>query len=225
MERLMSGDFDVKAKHSSEEALQKWRKLCGVVKNPKRRFRFTANLSKRYEAAAMRKTNQEDSPMRLRYVPADSRLAVTIGCMLAVPEGLPLAVTLSLAFAMKKMMNDKALVRHLAACETMGSATTICSDKTGTLTTNHMTVVKSCICMEVKVVDQPTKAASLVSEMPVSAVKLLLQSIFNNTGGEVVVNKDGKREILGTPTETALLEFGLSLGGDFQAERQAVKTC
>ena len=54
----MSGDFDVKAKHSSEEALQKWRKLCGVVKNPKRRFRFTANLSKRYEAAAMRKTNQ-----------------------------------------------------------------------------------------------------------------------------------------------------------------------
>lgn len=149
-------------------------------------------------------------------------IAVTI-VVVAVPEGLPLAVTLSLAFAMKKMMNDKALVRHLAACETMGSATTICSDKTGTLTTNHMTVVKSCICMEVKVVDQPTKAASLVSEMPVSAVKLLLQSIFNNTGGEVVVNKDGKREILGTPTETALLEFGLSLGGDFQAERQAVK--
>ncbi|KAH8503226.1 hypothetical protein H0E87_014503 [Populus deltoides] len=149
-------------------------------------------------------------------------IAVTI-VVVAVPEGLPLAVTLSLAFAMKKMMNDKALVRHLAACETMGSATTICSDKTGTLTTNHMTVVKSCICMEVKVVDQPTKAASLVSEMPVSAVKLLLQSIFNNTGGEVVVNEDGKREILGTPTETALLEFGLSLGGDFQAERQAVK--
>eukprot|EP00258_Populus_trichocarpa_P045068 XP_024461087.1 calcium-transporting ATPase 2, plasma membrane-type isoform X1 [Populus trichocarpa] len=149
-------------------------------------------------------------------------IAVTI-VVVAVPEGLPLAVTLSLAFAMKKMMNDKALVRHLAACETMGSATTICSDKTGTLTTNHMTVVKSCICMEVKVVDQPTKAASLVSEMPVSAVKLLLQSIFNNTGGEVVVNKDGKREILGTPTETALLEFALSLGGDFQAERQAVK--
>ncbi|KAJ6989601.1 calcium-transporting ATPase 2 [Populus alba x Populus x berolinensis] len=141
-------------------------------------------------------------------------IAVTI-VVVAVPEGLPLAVTLSLAFAMKKMMNDKALVRHLAACETMGSATTICSDKTGTLTTNHMTVVKSCICMEVKVVDQPTKAAKLV--------KLLLQSIFNNTGGEVVVNKDGKREILGTPTETALLEFGLSLGGDFQAERQAVK--
>lgn len=146
-------------------------------------------------------------------------VAVTI-VVVAVPEGLPLAVTLSLAFAMKKMMNDKALVRHLAACETMGSATTICSDKTGTLTTNHMTVVKSCVCMNVKEVD---KASSLCSEIPDSVAKLLLQSIFNNTGGEVVVNKRGKNEILGTPTETALLEFGLSLGGDFQAERQAVK--
>ncbi|KAG6728978.1 hypothetical protein I3842_01G004700 [Carya illinoinensis] len=149
-------------------------------------------------------------------------VAVTI-VVVAVPEGLPLAVTLSLAFAMKKMMNDKALVRHLAACETMGSATSICSDKTGTLTTNHMTVVKSCICFNVKEVSKPNDASSLCFDLPDSALKLLLQSIFNNTGGEVVVNKDGKSEILGTPTDTALLEFGLSLGGDFQSERQASK--
>lgn len=58
MESLLSDKWDVKPKHSSEEVLQRWRELCGVVKNPKRRFRFTANLSKRYEAAAMRKTNQ-----------------------------------------------------------------------------------------------------------------------------------------------------------------------
>ncbi|KAA8522598.1 hypothetical protein F0562_013041 [Nyssa sinensis] len=147
-------------------------------------------------------------------------IAVTI-VVVAVPEGLPLAVTLSLAFAMKKMMNDKALVRHLAACETMGSATSICSDKTGTLTTNHMTVVKSCVCMNIKEVSKAEKASTLFSDIPDSTVKLLLQSIFNNTGGEVVVNKQGKLEILGTPTETALLEFGLSLGGDFQAERNA----
>ncbi|OWM82104.1 calcium-transporting ATPase 2, plasma membrane-type-like [Punica granatum] len=145
-------------------------------------------------------------------------VAVTI-VVVAVPEGLPLAVTLSLAFAMKKMMNDKALVRHLAACETMGSATSICSDKTGTLTTNRMTVVKSCMCLNV---EEVVNGKNLSSEIPDSALKILLQSIFTNTGGEVVVNKKGKREILGTPTETAILEFGLSLRGDFQTERQKI---
>ncbi|GFY96193.1 autoinhibited Ca2+-ATPase 11 [Actinidia rufa] len=79
-------------------------------------------------------------------------IAVTI-IVVAVPEGLPLAVTLSLAFAMQKLMNEKALVRHLAACETMGSATCICSDKTGTLTTNHMVVDKIWICGKEKEVD------------------------------------------------------------------------
>lgn len=149
-------------------------------------------------------------------------IAVTI-VVVAVPEGLPLAVTLSLAFAMKKMMNDKALVRHLAACETMGSATSICSDKTGTLTTNHMTVLKACICEEIKEVDNSKGTAAFGSSIPASASKLLLQSIFNNTGGEVVIGEGNKTEILGTPTETAILEFGLLLGGDFQAERQSSK--
>ncbi|RLM62173.1 calcium-transporting ATPase 2, plasma membrane-type [Panicum miliaceum] len=147
-------------------------------------------------------------------------IAVTI-VVVAVPEGLPLAVTLSLAFAMKKMMNDKALVRYLAACETMGSATSICSDKTGTLTTNHMTVVKACICGKVKDVSSSSETKTLPTELPSSVVAMLLQSIFNNTGGDVVMNQDGKREILGTPTETAILEFGLSLGGDFSAVRKA----
>jgi Ca2+-transporting ATPase len=59
MESYLNENFgEVKPKHSSEEVLQRWRNLCSVVKNPKRRFRFTANLSKRYEAAAMRRTNQ-----------------------------------------------------------------------------------------------------------------------------------------------------------------------
>ncbi|CAL9119914.1 unnamed protein product [Musa textilis] len=145
-------------------------------------------------------------------------IAVTI-VVVAVPEGLPLAVTLSLAFAMKKMMNDKALVRHLAACETMGSATSICSDKTGTLTTNHMAVVKACICGNINEVSDREEVRN-ITQIPDNAIKILLESIFNNTSGEVALNQDRKFEILGTPTETALLEFGLSLGGDFQAVRQ-----
>ncbi|EDV90475.1 GH23619 [Drosophila grimshawi] len=72
-------------------------------------------------------------------------IGVTV-LVVAVPEGLPLAVTLSLAYSVKKMMKDNNLVRHLDACETMGNATAICSDKTGTLTTNRMTVVQSYIC-------------------------------------------------------------------------------
>jgi len=68
-------------------------------------------------------------------------LAVAI-VVVAVPEGLPLAVTISLAYSMYKMMDDQNFVRVLAACETMGNATTICSDKTGTLTQNVMTVTQ-----------------------------------------------------------------------------------
>src|SRR5262249_14290874 len=67
-------------------------------------------------------------------------VAVTI-IVVAVPEGLPLAVTLALAFATTRMLKDNNLVRLLRACETMGNATTVCSDKTGTLTQNKMSVV------------------------------------------------------------------------------------
>ena len=58
-------------------------------------------------------------------------IGVTV-LVVAVPEGLPLAVTISLAYSVRKMMKDNNLVRHLDACETMGNATAICSDKTGT---------------------------------------------------------------------------------------------
>ncbi|CAG9986830.1 unnamed protein product [Clonostachys byssicola] len=70
--------------------------------------------------------------------------AITI-IVVAVPEGLPLAVTLSLAFATKRMTKENNLVRHLQSCETMGNATVICSDKTGTLTENVMTVVSGAL--------------------------------------------------------------------------------
>ena len=60
-------------------------------------------------------------------------LGITV-VVVAIPEGLPLAVTLSLAYSTKKMLNDNNLVRRMSACETMGGADMICSDKTGTLT-------------------------------------------------------------------------------------------
>jgi P-type Ca2+ transporter type 2C len=74
--------------------------------------------------------------------------AVTI-VVVAVPEGLPLAVTISLAYSMRKMLADKIFVRVMASCETMGGATAICSDKTGTLTENQMTIVEGMFAGEV----------------------------------------------------------------------------
>ncbi|KAH7855495.1 hypothetical protein Vadar_025549 [Vaccinium darrowii] len=147
--------------------------------------------------------------------------AVTI-IVVAVPEGLPLAVTLSLAFAMKKLMSERALVRHLAACETMGSATCICTDKTGTLTTNHMVVDKIWICEKVKEVKQ-SEGGDSSNSIPEKVLSILLQSIFQNTGSEVVKDKEGKKSIMGTPTESAILEYGLLLGGDFDAQRREFK--
>ncbi|KAG2648889.1 hypothetical protein PVAP13_1NG071300 [Panicum virgatum] len=139
-------------------------------------------------------------------------VAVTI-VVVAVPEGLPLAVTLTLAYSMRKMMADKALVRRLSACETMGSATTICSDKTGTLTLNQMTVVQS-IVGEVK-----QQAPANIDNLSPSVVSLLLEGIAQNTSGSVFEAQDGSIEITGSPTEKAILAWGLELRMKFTEER------
>ena len=77
-------------------------------------------------------------------------IGVAIICV-AVPEGLPLAVMISLAYSMKKMLNDNCYVKRLAACEIMGGATDICSDKTGTLTLNKMTVTRVYVGQDVQI--------------------------------------------------------------------------
>ncbi|PHT75635.1 Calcium-transporting ATPase 9, plasma membrane-type [Capsicum annuum] len=107
-------------------------------------------------------------------------VAVTI-VVVAVPEGLPLAVTLTLAYSMRKMMADKALVRRLSACETMGSATTICSDKTGTLTLNQMTVVEAYVSG--KKIDPPDDKTAV----PPAVLSLLHEAVGLNTTGSVFV--------------------------------------
>ncbi|KAK2982967.1 hypothetical protein RJ640_019245, partial [Escallonia rubra] len=140
-------------------------------------------------------------------------VAVTI-VVVAVPEGLPLAVTLTLAFSMRKMMADKALVRRLSACETMGSATTICSDKTGTLTLNMMTVVEAHVCG--KKID-PADNKSL---FPPEVASLLIEGIAQNTTGSVFMPEGGTAvEVSGSPTEKAILQWGVDLGMNFEAVR------
>jgi Ca2+-transporting ATPase len=136
-------------------------------------------------------------------------VAVTI-VVVAVPEGLPLAVTLTLAYSMRKMMADKALVRRLSACETMGSATTICSDKTGTLTLNQMTVVES----------YAGGKKTDTEQLPATITSLVVEGISQNTTGSIFVPEGGgDLEYSGSPTEKAILGWGVKLGMNFETAR------
>ncbi|XP_038717583.1 calcium-transporting ATPase 9, plasma membrane-type-like isoform X2 [Tripterygium wilfordii] len=140
-------------------------------------------------------------------------IAVTI-VVVAVPEGLPLAVTLTLAYSMRKMMADKALVRRLSACETMGSATTICSDKTGTLTLNQMTVV------EVYAGRKKISPSDESSQLNPAVASLICEGVAQNTTGNVFIPKDGgKMEVSGSPTEKAILSWAVKLGMKFDVIR------
>ncbi|GLT78629.1 hypothetical protein SLA2020_501580 [Shorea laevis] len=127
--------------------------------------------------------------------------AVTI-VVVAIPEGLPLAVTLTLAYSMKRMMADHAMVRKLSACETMGSATTICTDKTGTLTLNQMRVTKFWQGKETIV--------EVTSSISPFVVNLIHQGVSLNTTGGVYRGSSGSRfEFSGSPTEKAILSWAV----------------
>ncbi|KAI1186675.1 calcium-translocating P-type ATPase [Nemania serpens] len=137
-------------------------------------------------------------------------VAVTI-VVVAVPEGLPLAVTLALAFATQRLLKENNLVRVLRACETMGNATTICSDKTGTLTTNKMTVVAGTFGQSgfVKPEHESDKSKTVsqwASELPQETKAALIQSVaINSTAFE---GEDaGQFAFIGSKTETALLQW------------------
>ncbi|KAF8038331.1 hypothetical protein BT93_B0996 [Corymbia citriodora subsp. variegata] len=129
--------------------------------------------------------------------------AVTI-VVVAIPEGLPLAVTLTLAYSMKRMMADQAMVRKLSACETMGSATIICTDKTGTLTLNKMKVTQFWLGEESIEKDYYNKIAPNVN-------KLFHQAVGLNTTGSVFMPSPGSEpEISGSPTEKAILSWAFN---------------
>ncbi|XP_062712698.1 plasma membrane calcium-transporting ATPase 1 isoform X6 [Aedes albopictus] len=145
-------------------------------------------------------------------------IGVTV-LVVAVPEGLPLAVTLSLAYSVKKMMKDNNLVRHLDACETMGNATAICSDKTGTLTTNRMTVVQSYIC------EKLCKVTPKFSDIPRIVGEAIIEGISLNSAYTTCLmpgtNPGDPLQQVGNKTECSLLGFVQGLGKSYQTIRDS----
>ena len=164
-------------------------------------IRFLAGLSGNSDTPAMKGSTFLDILI----------VAITI-IVVAVPEGLPVAVTLALSFATKKMLREKNLVRHLRACETMGNATTICSDKTGTLTQNKMTVVAGIIGSKVEFareVDNDKErqiipfSAAFERLSSISRTLFLQSCAINSTAFEG--EEGGKSTFIGSKTETAIL--------------------
>lgn len=139
--------------------------------------------------------------------------AITI-IVVAVPEGLPLAVTISLAYSMKKMMKDNNFVRVLAACETMGGATAICSDKTGTLTQNRMTVVEG--WFSGKILDHAPEASELQPDL----LEQLKLNIAVNSKAFLILQPNESVEFVGNRTECALLMLLRKLGHDYAQIRE-----
>ncbi len=137
-------------------------------------------------------------------------IAVTI-IVVAVPEGLAMSVTLSLAYSMRKMAAANTLVRRMHACETIGAATVICSDKTGTLTMNQMRV--------------GTALFPALGDAPLSAADgwgaLMIESLSANTTAHLDRSDDDATGVLGNPTEGALLLWLQDQGIDYVPWRES----
>ncbi len=139
-------------------------------------------------------------------------IAVTL-VVVSVPEGLPMAVTLSLAYSMRRMLKTHNLVRKLHACETMGATTVICTDKTGTLTQNQMRVFR-------------TNFYGLGDDQSLSDTpqcRLIELGIAVNSTAQLDMSKGDKPEVLVNPTEGALILWLRDNGIDYASLRRSVK--
>lgn len=137
-------------------------------------------------------------------------IAVTL-IVVSVPEGLPMAVTLSLAYSMRRMLRTNNLVRKMHACETMGATTVICTDKTGTLTQNQMRVAetKFFALPEQQLADEPTS-------------RLISTAIAVNSTAQLDLSNPSRPSVLGNPTEGALLLWLNDNGFDYRTIRSEV---
>jgi len=172
-------------------------------------------------------------------------ISITV-VVVAVPEGLPLAVTLALAFATKRMTKQNLLVRVLGSCETMANATVICTDKTGTLTQNVMSVVAGSLGVKGKFVHNLVENAARTNANEVDSVSERddfsfdmtkmnevatpeLQQVFNeaiciNSTAFEDKDEDGNLQFVGSKTETALLRFAKEQGwADYKHTRDAAQ--
>ena len=153
----------------------------------------------------------QDVSHLLAYALQTIMIAVTL-IVVAVPEGLPMAVTLSLAYSMRRMLKTNNLVRKMHACETMGATTVICTDKTGTLTQNLMQVSET----QFYGLQNNTLGGDEMSQ-------IITEGIAVNSTAQLSNSNSGKTEVLGNPTEGALLIWLKENGTDYLDVRQRVK--
>lgn len=139
-------------------------------------------------------------------------IAVTL-IVVSVPEGLPMAVTLSLAYSMRRMLRTNNLVRKMHACETMGATTVICTDKTGTLTENQMRIYETdFFALDSQNLDE--------SEM----ARIIKEGVAVNSTAQLDLSNADRPSVLGNPTEGALILWLRANGIDYRAIRENVRT-
>lgn len=138
-------------------------------------------------------------------------IAVTL-VVVSVPEGLPMAVTLSLAYSMRRMLRTNNLVRKMHACETMGATTVICTDKTGTLTQNQMRVAET---------DFYALPGQKLGDDAMS--RLIETAVAVNSTAQLDLSDEGHPSVLGNPTEGALLLWLRQNGVDYRPLREEAK--
>lgn len=145
------------------------------------------------------------------YLLSTIMIAVTL-IVVAVPEGLPMSVTLSLAFSMRKLMKENTLPRTMHACETMGATSVICTDKTGTLTQNQMQVADTFF---------PNLSNQQLGQDEIS--QFIKESIAANTTANLDYSDKNKIKAIGSPTESALLLWLHNANENYLPIRESVE--